>query len=130
MNICFKFKPFAVSCNENIENIHDFDSEERDLIYDVFVRIVRNFKQVYEDIDIIIRREDNLVSMNICASKISEEEFEYFVDILTGHQEDNIVFFDDNEFVIRGQIQEEKQTTLDRFNDLVHDLTPELLKIT
>lgn len=130
MNICFKFKPFAVSCNENLENIYDFDQDEQDLVYDVFVRIVRNFKQVYEDVDIIIRKENDLVYINICADKLSEEEFEYFVDILTGHQEDNVIFFDDNEFVIRGKIQEDKQTTLDRFNDLVQDLTPELMKIT
>lgn len=130
MNICFKFKPFAVSCSENLENIYDFDQEEQDLVYDVFVRIVRNFRQVYQDVNIIIRKEEDLVYINICTDKLSEEEFEYFVDILTGHQEDNVIFFDDNEYVIRGKIQEDKQTTLDRFNDLVQDLTPELLQIT
>ena len=108
MNICFKFKPYAVSIDENVENIENFDNEEEDLIYDVFVRIVRNFKQVYTNVDVQIKKINNLVDIRIEADKITEDEFEYFVDILTGHQEDSIVFFD----------------------DLVKDLTPELMNTT
>ena len=125
------FKPYADSCEEDVNNIENFDREEWILIYDVFVRIVRNFREAYPETKVEVEDlNNNTVKMVVNKEEMSEGEFEYFIDILTGHQENNIVTFDSVDYVIRGNIvDEEKTTALDRFNQMVLDISPELVNI-
>ena len=130
MKFSFVSKPYADSYEEDVNNIEDFQGEEWELVYDVFVRIVRNFKETYPEVSVDIEDLGDKVRTTISKQEMTEDEFEYFIDILTGHQEDNIINFDSVDYVIRGEIVDEKKSTiLDRYNQLVKDFTPELLNI-
>lgn len=130
MKFSFIFKPYADSSEEDVENIEDFENEEWELIYDVFARIVRNFMETYPEVSTEIKDLKSSVKITLNKEEMTEDEFEYFIDVLTGHQEDNIVNFDSVDYVIRGKFIDEKKTTmLDRYNQLVMDLTPELINI-
>lgn len=130
MKFSFLFKPYADSSEEDVKNIEDFQHEEWDLIYDVFVRIVRNFKEAYPEVEVTIFDSKPNIRLTVSKEEMTEDEFEYFIDVLIGHQEDNVVTFDSVDYVIRGEIVDEKKTTiLDRYNQMVHDLAPELLNI-
>jgi hypothetical protein len=130
MKFSFMLIPYAESCEDEVENILSFDKTEWNLIYGVFVRIVRNFKDVYPEVDVKITDKNPNICLTILKKEMTEDEFEYFVDVLSGHQTDNIVNFDSIDYIIKGNITEEKKITyLDRFNAMVRDLAPELISI-
>jgi len=60
-----------------------------------------------------------------------EEEIFYYIEILSGFDSENIIFFDDDKYVIRCNLEEKeeeevKENMLDKFNSLVLDIAPDL----
>jgi len=134
MIIDLKLKPYA-ECDNEEDNIYEFDDDEWDLIADMFERLVRNFKQAYPKVKINKLETLNNPYINIDLEKdeFIEEELDYFIEVLSGFVNENIIFFDDTKYIIRCQLEEnkekevEKENPIDKFNRLVEDLAPELI---
>ena len=133
MIIDLKLRPYAECDKSEDANIDDFDDEEWDLIADMFERLVRNFKQAYPKVN--ISRLDTstkpFVYIDLIKEKFLEEELDYYIEILSGFDSENIIFFDDIKYVIRCHLVEKenkKENTLDKFNNLILDIAPDLLE--
>tara|TARA_R110001632_G_scaffold47513_2_gene120355 strand:- start:57 stop:461 length:405 start_codon:yes stop_codon:yes gene_type:complete len=133
MIIDLKLKPYA-ECEKN-GNIFIFDDDEWDLISDLFERLVRNFKQSYPKIN--ISKLDTLkkpyIYIDLEKEEFLEEEIFYYIEILSGFDSENIIFFDDDKYVIRCNLEEKeeeevKENMLDKFNSLVLDIAPDLVE--
>jgi len=128
MIIDLKLKPYA-EC-EHGDDITEFDEEEWDLVADTFERLVRNFKQSYPKVK--VTKLDTLqkpyVYIDLDKEEFLEEELDYYIEILSGFDSENIIFFDDIKYIIRCNLEEnKKQNALDKFNTLVQDIAPELI---
>ena len=132
MIIDLKLKPYA-ECEKG-ENISNFDDDEWDLIADLFERLIRNFKQAYPKVN--ITKLDTLhkpfIFIDLEKEEFLEEEIDYYIEILSGFDSENIIFFDDIKYVIRCNLEEKepdvKENMLDKFNSLVLDIAPDLLE--
>ena len=128
MIIDLKLKPYA-ECEKG-QYIFDFDEEEWDLVSDLFERLVRNFKQVYPKVS--ITRLDTLkkpfIYIDLEKNEFLEEEIGYYIEILSGFDSENIIFFDDEKYVIRCNLEKEdvKENMLEKFNNLVLDIAPDM----
>jgi hypothetical protein len=131
MIIDLKLKPYA-ECEKG-DNIFNFDDDEWDLITDLFERLVRNFKQAYPKVN--ISKLDTLkkpfIFIDLEKQEFLEEEIDYYIEILSGFDSENIIFFDDVKYVIRCHLEEKedeevKENMLDKFNSLVLDIAPDL----
>ena len=130
MIIDLKLKPYA-ECDKG-DDILDFDDEEWDLIADLFERLVRNFKQAYPKVN--INRLDTIekpyIYIDLEKEDFLEEELDYYIEILSGFDSENIIFFDDVKYVIRCHLEEKekdvKESMIDKFNNLVLDIAPDL----
>ena len=63
-------------------------------------------------------------------SILSEEELEDYITTLCGYNMENVIFFDDIEYYIRGEIiidEKKKLTPFEKINMLTIDITPELI---
>ena len=132
MIIDLKLKPYA-ECDNEEDNIYEFDDDEWDLIADMFERLVRNFKQAYPKVN--ISKLDTLkkpfIFIDLEKQEFLEEEIDYYIEILSGFDSENIIFFDDVKYVIRCHLEEKedeevKENMLDKFNSLVLDIAPDL----
>ncbi len=92
-------KPFAENENGSVKK--EFDDKDWELILDVYERLIRNFKQTFPlshlgEVEHLFVR---LLIFNI-KNELLEEELSY----LRGDSLDNIVFFGDEEYVIKGTL--------------------------
>lgn len=132
MIIDLKLKPYA-EC-ENKEDIKDFDDDEWDLVADLFERLVRNFKQVYPKVR--VSKLDTLkkpyVYIDLEKDEFLEEELDYYIEILSGFDSENIIFFDNDKYIVRCNLEERekeaKENALEKFNNLVLDIAPDLVE--
>jgi hypothetical protein len=136
MLVELKLQPYAESDDNEI--LEDFDDEEWDLISDLFERLVRNFKESYPKVE--FTRLDSLekpyIYMSFQKEDLVDEEIDYYIEVLTGFTNDNIIFFDDIKYSIRASIDldylkeksKEKESFLDKFNKLAMDMTPDLVE--
>lgn len=130
MIIDLKLKPYA-ECEKG-QDIFEFDDDEWDLVSDLFERLVRNFKQAYPKVS--ITKLDTLkkpfIYIDLEKNDFLEEEIDYYIEILSGFDSENIIFFDDEKYVIRCNLEEKeedvKENMLDKFNNLVLDIAPDL----
>lgn len=100
-----KIKPYAE--NEMGGRIEEFDDDEWDLIIDLFERLIRNFKLTFPEVEFdTIETSDNktLVIKFKEDPDITEIELDYHIETLCGHNLDNVIFFDDEEYAIRANI--------------------------
>lgn len=131
MKYTLKIKPYGE--NQQGGLINDFDDEEWDLIVDLFERVIRNFKRSFKNI-IFNQLEEENRSLNIVfgasSGVIKEQELDEYIEILCGYNLDNVIYLEDEEYYIRGEIileEKRKDNFLDRFNSLVKDISPELI---
>jgi|TARA_B100001093_G_C26247692_1_gene767202 hypothetical protein len=131
MIIDLKLRPYAECDKVGNPDIEDFDEEEWDLVADMFERLVLNFRQAYPKIN--IKRLDTLekpyIYIDLEKESFLEEELDYYIEILSGFDSENIIFFDDIKYIIRCHLikKDNKKSILDKFNDLVLDIAPDLL---
>lgn len=131
MLISLKLKPFAECSQEDCDDITDFDDEEWDLVADMFERLVRNFKQAYPKVNIkkLETHQKPYIYMELEKKEFLEEELDYYIEILSGYDSDNIIFFDDIKYIVRCELtDDEKETIIDRFNRMIEDFAPELIQ--
>jgi hypothetical protein len=109
-------KPFAE--NEVGNKITEFDEEEWELIVDVFQRLIRNFKQTFPEVEFDTLEQDSSTGTSDSSRSdqrkliikfredpnITEVELDYHIETLCGHNLDNVIFFDDDEYSIRGSL--------------------------
>lgn len=131
MKYTLKIKPYGE--NQQGGLINDFDDEEWDLIVDLFERVIRNFKRSFKNI-IFNQLEEENRTLNIVfgppSGVIKEQELDEYIEILCGYNLDNVIYLEDEEYYIRGEIileEKRKDNFLDRFNSLVKDISPELI---
>ena len=133
MIIDLKLRPYAECGNTEYPDIEDFDDDEWDLVADMFERLVYNFKQAYPKINItsLNTLEKPYIYIDLEKESFLEEELDYYIEILSGFDSENIIFFDDIKYIIRCHLVEKdnkKQSILDKFNELVLDLAPDLIE--
>lgn len=111
-----KIKPFAE--NELGNKITEFDDEEWDLIVDTFERLIRNFKQTFPEVEFDRIEQDSSTGTSDSSRSdqrkliinfredpdITEVELDYHIETLCGQNLDNVIFFDDEEYAIRGSL--------------------------
>lgn len=130
MIIDLKFKPYA-ECEKG-QDIFDFDDDEWDLVSDLFERLVRNFKQAYPKVNItkLNTLKKPFIYIDLEKNEFLEEEIDYYIEILSGFDSENIIFFDDEKYVVRCNLEEKeedvKENMLVKFNNLVLDIAPDL----
>lgn len=131
MKYTLKIKPYGE--NQKGDLIKNFDEEEWDLVIDLQERLIRNFKQQYKNVQFDNLTHDNKTITIVFGSKdgISEEELEEYIETLCGYNMENVIFFDDVEYYIRGEIiiddKKEKPSLLDKLNTLTEEIAPQLL---
>lgn len=128
MILNLKLQPYAES--DNGTKIDTFDEEEWEIIADLHERLVRNFKQSYPKVN--ITKLDTLrkpfIYIDLEKEDFLEEEAEYYIEILSGFNDDNIIFFDDEKYSIRCILieeEEKEESFLERFNNMVLDFASE-----
>jgi len=103
MKSSFNFTVYAEPQNEEVPQIKVFNKEEWGIIFDLFLRLSKKFKSEYKEInDIEILDNKNSIKITIDKDIISAEEIEYFSDVLMGYESDNIIAFDNINYIMRG----------------------------
>lgn len=119
MKYSLKIKPYGESQDGDL--ITKFEDEEWDLVIDLQKRLIRNFKEVYADVNFenLTVFEDTL-EINFNKNKnIKDAELEDYICILCGYNMENVIFFDDKEYYIRGEIileEKKKISSLEKIN--------------
>lgn len=133
MKYTLKIKPYGENKYGNL--MSDFDEDEWDLITDLFERLIRNFKQTFTDIDFKnIINHGRMLSI-IFGKKneyLTENELEEYIETLCGYNLENIIYFDEEEYYIRGEIiidESNDLTPLEKFNMITRDIAPELINV-
>ena len=92
--------------NEEGDLITDFSEDDMEIIKDLFKSLGRKCVQEYDDIEeVSIEREVDLIVINyrVCGDEeIEEDDFLFYLETLTGHNSENIVSFDDENYSIKG----------------------------
>lgn len=103
MKSSFIFSVYAEPQNDDVPQIKEFDDDEWSVIFDLFLRLSRKFKSEYSEINNIkINNLGRTIEVIIDKNIISSEEIEYFSDVLMGYESDNIIIFDDINYIMRG----------------------------
>lgn len=119
MKYSLLIKPYGESQNGDL--IAKFDEEEWDLVIDLQKRLIRNFKQVYKDVNFenLTIFEDTLEINFSKNNNIKDAELEEYICVLCGYNMENVIYFDDVEYYIRGEIileQKRNLTSLEKIN--------------
>ena len=130
MKYTLKIKPYGE--NQKGDFIKDFDDDEWDMVVDLQERLIRNFKLTYPDIKFNTLTHDNETITMVFGngSVLSEEKLEEYIPTLCGYNMENIIFFDDIEYYIRGEIiidEKKKLTPFEKINLLTLEIAPELV---
>lgn len=92
---------------ENGESIDDFNDEELDLITDTFQRLCSKCKESFKNLKkVSVKRNQDTIVINYKLKKeenLSDEDFLFYLESLTGHNSDNIIRFGDVDYIIRGK---------------------------
>jgi hypothetical protein len=96
--IILTITPYAEK--ENGKKITSFNENDWDLIMDVYERLIRNFKQTFPEREMgkMVEKDRKLILNS--KSNFFENELFY----LRGDGLDNIVFFGNDECVVKGEI--------------------------
>ncbi len=118
MKYTLKIKPYGE--NQKGGLITDFDEEEWDLIVDLQERLIRNFKHSYPEIkfDKLVHDKKTITMIFGKDNPLNEDEIEEYVSNLCGYNMENVIFFDDEEFYIRGDIIIEEKNKLSAFDKI------------
>lgn len=112
MKSSFNFTVYAEPQNEEVPQIKVFNKEEWEIIFDLFLRLSKKFKSEYKEInDIEILDNKNSIKITIDKDIISAEEIEYFSDVLMGYESDNIIAFDNINYIMRGLLTDGEENT-------------------
>ena len=129
MKYTLRIKPYGE--NQKGDLITDFSEEEWDLVVDLQERLIRNFKQIYKDVTFRKLNHDGTIITIVFENKkiITEEELEEYIETLCGYNMENVIYFDDQEYYIRGEIilGKNKIDPLEKFNLLTNEVAPELI---
>ena len=133
MKYLIKIKPYAE--NEKGHVIKDFNEEEWDLIIELYERLIRNFKENYNDIKFKdLSHDKKFITMIFTKKKkLTEEDLGNYIEILGGYNIENTVFFEEENYSIKAEIicdenkKKNKLNFLDKFNKLTEDFAPELI---
>ena len=92
--------------NEKGELVTDFEEDDLEIIKDLFSSLGKKCVEEYDDIkEVLIEREDDLITINyrFCGEEeISEDDFLFYLETLIGHNSNNILSFDEEEYSIKG----------------------------
>ena len=125
MKYRLKIKPYGESQNGDL--ITSFEEDEWELIIDLQKRLIRNFKQAYNHISFenLVVEKDTLTINFTLEKNLSNEELEEYICILCGYNMENVIYFDDVEYYIRGEIileEKKKLSSLEKINLLAREL--------
>lgn len=131
MKYTLKIKPYGE--NQKGDLINEFDDEEWDLVVDLQERLIRNFKQTYPDIKFnnLTHDKETITMVFGKSSPLTEEEIEDYVTTLCGYNMENVIFFDEVEYYIRGEIiieDKKKLSAFEKINILTREIAPELME--
>ena len=107
-NYSFTFKPFGESSDGSC--IEDFDDSEMDEILDLFVRLGEKCQETFNNLEKVSVEQDGNVKKHLIinytlsekGNHLSEDDFLFYIESLTGHNSDNILTFDGDDYVIMG----------------------------
>jgi len=129
MKYTLRIKPYGE--NQKGDLITDFEEEEWDLVVDLQERLIRNFKYSYPEINFEkLNHDGKIITMVFGKRKaITENDLEEYIETLCGYNMENVIFFDEKEYYIRGEIvlESKKITPLDKINLLTSEISPELI---
>ncbi len=125
--------------NEKGDFISDFDEDEVELIYDLFQSLGRKCVKEYDIIEEVnVERENDLIVINYAIKKdenITEDDFLFYLESLTGHNSDNIISFGDDDYSIKGspvlksrkKEPDEDDDFMEKMMSMARDIAPELV---
>ena len=118
MKYTLKIKPYGE--NQKGGLISNFDEEEWDLVVDLQERLIRNFKNSYPEIkfDKLTHDKETITMVFGKTIPLNNEEIEDYVSNLCGYNMENVIFFDDEEYYIRGEIIIEEKIKLTPFDKI------------
>lgn len=131
MKYFLKIKPYGESQDGHLINF--FDDHEWDSVIDLFETIINNFKKKYTELEFKHMEHYNGIIEILFMKKgkiISDHDLEEYADILCGYNLDNVLYFDNKEYYIRGDIMIKKSKELDyleKHNMMLKDISPELV---
>jgi hypothetical protein len=105
MNSSLRIKPFALAKDGSY--IDDFDKSEMNEILDLFDSLGEKCQDTFNNLkEVTVEQDCNVIVINYKinkSSELSDDDFLFYVESLTGHNSDNIIQFGDADYVIMGE---------------------------
>jgi hypothetical protein len=83
---------------------YDFLDEEKEMIYDLFCRLSEKCMESFSEIkQSKVSRKGDMILIEYDFGEAEEKDCLFYLESLTGHRSENIIFFDDQEYLIKGK---------------------------
>lgn len=100
-------KPYGVESERKENIIDEFTDEELDLIEDLFKSLSDKCVKTFQEIkEVFVKRKGDIIEINYKLDpsfNLSEDEVMFYIESLTGYCSENIIYFGEEKFFIRGE---------------------------